>query len=103
MKKFIYRNYQKVWLWCLGQIHDRALKARSRTVIALFINVSFTGLLVWYAVSYRNWLSYGIMVALAEHYILKLIDHIKQGTSVKKQIIDEMKKLNNTVSSLRRK
>lgn len=67
------QSYQK-WIYFY---YIFEIKKKSITLLELAINVLITGLVIWYALNYKNFLSYGLASALIMYYISWLIKEIK--------------------------
>lgn len=66
----------RLWRSRLWTEYDVAAKLKD--LLALAFNVTITGLAIWYCLTFRNFISYGITAALATYYVGWVIDKVKE-------------------------
>lgn len=76
-KKLLKDKYYRVRQRLQTFVSERDLVNKSKTLLGTIINVVITGLLVEYAVEHRNFVSYGLMVALGTFYFKWIVKTIK--------------------------
>lgn len=78
MQRFINKFKHKVWLGLNGFVKGRQLPRKIWELTQYLVNVAFTGIIIHYSITHFNWLSVGIIAALAQYYIDWFIKTVKQ-------------------------
>jgi len=76
-KKFINRFKHNIKLKAARLLKDYDFKSKTFQLLKKLLDVSITGAIVWYALNYQNFFSYGLIIALETYYIDWLIKLIK--------------------------
>ena len=69
------RKYIKSYLAQLENLYG--LKDKFKTILSQLFDVCFTGIIIWYIITFRNFFSYGLISALTMYYVAWFIDKIK--------------------------
>jgi len=78
IKTFINNKFPKVWNRYANADNEYGLSLKTGIIISYGINVIVTGLIIWYVITSRNFLSYGLVSALIMYYVSWLIKEIKR-------------------------
>lgn len=76
-KNLLYNKYLRAKQALMVFAEERDWNAKILPLVGLVINVPFTGLLIWYVIEHRNFVSYGILSALVMYYVEWLVQLIK--------------------------
>jgi hypothetical protein len=57
--------------------NEYAAGEKLSSMLVLIIDTLFTGLLIWYVIEHRNFVSYGIAAALATYWFTFAVDTIR--------------------------
>jgi hypothetical protein len=57
--------------------NEYAAGEKLSSLLILVIDTLFTGLLIWYVIEYRNFVSYGIAAGLATYWFTFAVDTIR--------------------------
>lgn len=77
-KKYINDVVYKLKLGIAGIVFNYQLKNKSMELLNLAINICGTGLVIWYCIEKRNFLSYGMTSALILYYSKYFVDLVKK-------------------------
>lgn len=78
IERFIKKLLHNSRLQITDFIKTRAIWSKLGKLCLYTIEVTFTGIIIYYSLTHFNWLSVGIIAALATYYIEWLINSIKK-------------------------